>query len=396
MSIFQDIFADLVEKRLWPVAVVLLAGLVAVPLALSRAAAPAPAAVTAPHPPADGIAAGEPVVSVAAPARRAALLGRPHDPFKQLYLPKPTKADLSQAAGGTVSPAPVAGGGSSASAGGAGAPSAVGSAPTSPAPGGGGPTPPAPSAPSTPPASPAPSPPPSSPPAQPDLVRASIDLRFGRVGAPRRLIHRLPPLSALPSASDPVIIYLGLLHDNRTAVFLVSADARPSDRTRCRPVRGACQTVRMRPGQRERFAVPRADGTRVQYELALGRVRGASSDAGVAAGADAGAVVGTEPGAKPRGATPRRTVSLREVQAFTRSVMPGRSVNAASLGLDPAGDDSDPKDVGASTGIALVPKLEQFAPEGSTPAPSPGPTPVPEAEGDSPGGLPRLHGLSVP
>ncbi len=42
MSFFDSIIKDLREKRLWPVAVVLLAGLVAVPMLLSKSAAKVP------------------------------------------------------------------------------------------------------------------------------------------------------------------------------------------------------------------------------------------------------------------------------------------------------------------------------------------------------------------
>lgn len=403
MSVMRDLFTDLVEKRLWPFALVLVVALVGVPLALSKAVPPVPPVVAAPHAAPDGIAPGEPVVSVATPARKAALLGHSRDPFKQLYLPTATAQDVKTAQSSPAPTSPAGSGPSTPAPGPSSPPSSSG--PSSPPPSSGPSTPPPSSAPTPttpPPSSPKPSPKPSPrPPAgEPGLVRARIDLRFGRADRPLPLIRRLAPLSALPSASDPVVIYLGLLPDDKTAVFLVSADARPTGDGRCEPRRGPCQTVRLLSGQSEFFDVTRTDGTTVQYELDLGQVGGSGSSGGS----------GTTAAADPRAGTsaePRSTrVSLHEVQATARKLLHDRSVDAASLGLDGTGNrpPSDPGQVGASTGVALAPKLQQFAPVETTPAPpaGPGPVPVPApgpapaAEGDAPGGLPKLHGLSVP
>src|SRR3954471_20912002 len=151
MSFFKNVWADLVERKLWPVAVGLVVALVAVPVALGRsggsasedAAAPATVAPASGTPPTQ-------VVSLTTAKAKGAPLGPAHNPFRHL-------GGLAAAAPGTtpsVTPAPSTG---------------VAVAPT-PAPSGGGSAPaPAPTGPvSAPPSngdisSPAPAPAPSSP-----------------------------------------------------------------------------------------------------------------------------------------------------------------------------------------------------------------------------------------
>ena len=85
MSFFDSIIKDLREKRLWPVAVVLLAGLVAVPVLLSKSAAKVTVAAV-PH----GSLAGSalpskalPVVTVTPLTSHERITGRARNPFVQ-------------------------------------------------------------------------------------------------------------------------------------------------------------------------------------------------------------------------------------------------------------------------------------------------------------------------
>ena len=85
MSLVERILGDLREKRLWPLAVVLVAGLVAVPLLLSKGSASAPPFVAqAPAASQSAPPAGVPVVSSSSTPAGGKLKGSPHNPFEQL------------------------------------------------------------------------------------------------------------------------------------------------------------------------------------------------------------------------------------------------------------------------------------------------------------------------
>jgi hypothetical protein len=84
MSFVERILGDLREKRLWPLAVVLLAGLIAVPLLLSKGSSSAPPVAQTPVASQSTPAAGVPVVSTTATPTGAKLKGSARNPFEQL------------------------------------------------------------------------------------------------------------------------------------------------------------------------------------------------------------------------------------------------------------------------------------------------------------------------
>lgn len=220
MSLLRNVWADLVEKRLWPLVILLVAALAAVPLMLTRTAEPSGAA-----PPASQTAKAAGTQALALDTTGAAdghrLKGR--NPFEQLHVPKP-------ADDGTPDTAE--------------APSAA--APTTD----------------------------SSPGADPGdsgATRSSayrIGLRFGTPGKLRR-IHDLERLAPLPSRSDPFFVFLGVRSDGKTAVFLVSSDAKGTGDGKCRPRPSVCSTVEMQAEDTEFFDLTRDDGSIVQYQLDL-------------------------------------------------------------------------------------------------------------------------------
>jgi len=85
MSAITNVLRQLKERRLWPVAILLVAGLAAVPVVLAKEpAAPAPAPPTTADNGADDVLASEPIVAEAAPsdrAKRRHVLGTPKNPF---------------------------------------------------------------------------------------------------------------------------------------------------------------------------------------------------------------------------------------------------------------------------------------------------------------------------
>jgi hypothetical protein len=244
VNFFREIFVDLVDKRLWPVAAVLVGALVIVPLVLSksssstetRAAIPSP--VHAADVPGQRVSLGgdQPTVSVH---------GKQRDPFTQQFVPKTATvtaglgAAVAQAASSTTTPSLAttpAGVGSSGStsSGGTGSSGSSGgsSKPTS-----------------------------SSGPAS-----QVVEVKFGKA-AGRLKTYKLSALNALPGNGDPILIFTGLLKDGKTAVFLVTSDATSQGDGKCSPTATVCASLLMKADQVEFLDVVDTGGTTVQYEL---------------------------------------------------------------------------------------------------------------------------------
>jgi hypothetical protein len=245
MAALRDLWSDLVEKRLWPVALALVAALVAVPLVLAKSPASSGggepvSSLTAPASGGAGAGPGkahEAVVSVSGPVSGGApLRGHAKDPFKQQF---PQATDAS--AGGAL---PGKGG----------TPAAGGSTGGSGNSGGGTPSG-------------------GAPPSQGKLYTvAHIDVRFGRAAAPLREIKDVPRLTPLPSATTPIVIFLGMRDDEQTAVFMISSDVHAQGDGRCTPSVKRCDAIELKEGQTEILDVTGSDGSVTEYELDLDTV----------------------------------------------------------------------------------------------------------------------------
>jgi hypothetical protein len=237
MGPLRDLLSDLVEKRLWPIAVLLLGAAVAVPFVLAKspssdggqAPAPAPPAAVAPGPPAG--TAGEPIVSVADGTPGGAPLGgQAKDPFRQQF-PAPKTAS-----GGPAVKTPNGGGsapGGSGSSGGSGSPGSHRPRPRT------------------------------------IYTIAHVDVRFGKATGRLRTIKDVPRLTPLPSAQSPVVIFLGVRSDEQTAVFMISSDVHAQGDGRCTPSSKDCEGVELKAGQTEILDVTAANGAVTEYELDL-------------------------------------------------------------------------------------------------------------------------------
>lgn len=247
MKPIRDLIDALVERRLWPVALLLVAGLVAVPVALSKKATdagpstPAPVVAEAPGPVLSPPSAT--VVAAIGSGRSLASLPR-RNPFVQRRakvahsVAATTKAATSSTAAASTSTAAATTGGASPGGSTGTTTTITPTVPTTPA---------------------------------KTYLSVSVDLSFGRIGHSVR--HKgLARLSALPSATNPVVIYLGVLRGTKTAVFLISSDVHPSGDGRCFPSARSCQTVHVPVGGSEFFDVFSASGASRQYELDLTRV----------------------------------------------------------------------------------------------------------------------------
>jgi hypothetical protein len=234
MTFLRDLISDLVTKRLWPVAVLLVAALIAVPVLVSKSAPTdqqaESTARTAAARAAKESAAAQPVVSLASSGSTAGQVRGLHakDPFRRAKV---------KAAGNTVTVTPPSGSGGTGTGG-------TGTGGT-----GGGTQPPT-----------------TTPPATKTYVTYDVDLRFGQAASKK--IHRnIARLTALPDSGDPVIIYMGIMSDGRTAVFLVNADATPQGDATCKPKKTECTYVYLHEGDTEFFDVGSGSAGTVQYEL---------------------------------------------------------------------------------------------------------------------------------
>lgn len=260
---------DLVDRRLWPVAVALVAAALAAPILLAdRGDVPPPASAANPVQE-DGLAAAT-IVSVAGPdgVTRRRVLGAAKDPFTPSGdQPKPRRAPssrVSSASSGTSAsssaatpPSSFQGGGST---GGASAP-----APLPPL--AGAPTPSFPNPPVTAPARPRSR--------KPELF--SLRVRFEGAG---RTLKRLDPL---PDGENAAIIYLGVLKDRKTAVFLLDAAVEAQGDGTCHPSPRDCQRLYLREGETEFFDVGGPNGAQYQIDLLDIRAKRAGNRASVSA-----------------------------------------------------------------------------------------------------------------
>ena len=207
-SVALDIWADLREKRLWPVAVALLVGLVAIPVLL-REPAEAPAPATASAPPASAAGADQLLpasLEAAKPLLRTSTLSEfdSKNPFKPLRALK--KVEVAAGVESTTSePAKTdttgkTGGGTE-------------------APGGT-----------------------VTPPAKPEektvyTYQAVVNLTTAS-GSRKRTVNRL---GILPSDKNPLLVFLGVSADNTgEGVFLVDSTVTQAGEGRCRPSTSTC------------------------------------------------------------------------------------------------------------------------------------------------------------
>lgn len=259
MTVINDTWRFLVQRKLWPVALLLVAAAAAIPMLLAKDPAPAAPAVAAVKSDEDSTLTTEPIVALAGEgdrAERRRVLGSPKDPFKPNATPTPTPAPES----GAIPTAP-AGGVKVETPGGTGAPV---STPGSP---GGAPVSPGFAAPLT----------PVSPKRKYELFELTVRFGASEDGVqPRQDVKRL---EALPSSDEPVLIYLGVLRDKKTAVFMVESGVVAQGDGTCRPSRTVCETIHLKEGETEFFDVPaeNADGSAAtsaaQYQLDVVKIR---------------------------------------------------------------------------------------------------------------------------
>lgn len=345
MTFLKSVWSDLLEKRLWPVAVVLLVALVGVPVALGGSGEPAgplPLTGATGATGAGGAQTAQVGLDTAVPVRRDRA-GKVRDPFEQRKVRKVAASTSTVTA--TAASTDVTGG-----AGGAGG---TGTASTGdPAPGGGGGG----GAGGTGTTGPGGSPGgPDGQTTQPEPQDSYvIGIRFGRTNATRarRTVERLTPL---PSADNPFFVYLGVLSDEKTAVFLLSSDVKATGDGACKPRASSCETIELQRGDTEFFDVTSEDGKVTQYQLDVLSVTKETADTpsrAVAARTDSGdKEAADEELGSERYAYDEKTGLLRRVKpaASTRSAEAGDEDEAGWGEPAPATDAPSPDGAAART-----------------------------------------------
>jgi hypothetical protein len=253
MSLLQDILNDLRERRLWPVALVLLAALVAVPVLLSSSPGKSSPPVTA-SPLASAAAnpaTALPAVTVSNQQTHSRLKGRRHDPFAQPKAPKPTSATSTTAtttgssttatsksttttSSTTTGSTPAAGGGGTSAGSGSGTPAVpiVPAKPAKPAPTG-----------------------------LKDNQSYDVTFAMTTVNGGLNTTDALERLSVIPGPSLPLLVELGVLKGAHRVLFAVEQGAVLSGPGQCTPGPVDCEILSLATDQVESLGLATPTGT---------------------------------------------------------------------------------------------------------------------------------------
>jgi len=239
-------FRQLVDRKLWPLAILLIAALAAVPMLLAKGDSNAPVGPTADAGVASGLAAQsptQPIVTLGEAAereRRRKVLGARKNPFEPAVKPKKVTATTTTS-GTEATGGKEAGGKSGGSSDGGSSDdgsSAVGVNPD------------------------------TTETRKPTYELYQLKIRFGSTSTEDLANRSVKRLTALPAMADPVLVYLGLKADQRTAVFLVDANTLVVGDGKCVPTPMDCQNLELKKGQTAFIDVLGPDGeSEAQYEL---------------------------------------------------------------------------------------------------------------------------------
>jgi hypothetical protein len=240
MSVITDTVRGLIQRRLWPVAVGLAAGVAAVPFVLAEepeevpaAATPAAALLSASDDPTSKLVS---LADASARERGRRVAGTVKDPFAVPTAAKSSavkKQSSSSVASKASTSSSSSSDGSAKSSGGSG-PSTTTTTPAATAT-------PQPTATATP---------------SPTYPINSLSVRWSAgADAAESETQVLRRLEALPDPDQPLIIYLGLLEDGKTAAFLLNETVSADGDGTCLPSPRDCQTVHLKAGETEFFEV---------------------------------------------------------------------------------------------------------------------------------------------
>jgi hypothetical protein len=243
MNVLTTTWRQLVRRRLWPVALLLVGALAAVPFVLAKDPAPVVPEAPVTTAPAESAKAddslAEPVVAKVSSedrSRRRRVLGVRKDPFEPAPVKKPKKKKTAKKTAKT--PETGNGGGTSAPA----------------------------------PTSPAPSFPVVTTPVKKKKVYAkgSLIVRFGDATSELAKLN-VKKLGPLPDDETPLLVYMGLTNHGNKAIFLVDESLDAQGDGTCKPHPASCETIELAQGETEFFDYvdPETGEVTAQYELDL-------------------------------------------------------------------------------------------------------------------------------
>jgi hypothetical protein len=261
MSYLNALLSDLRDRKLWPVAVLLLAAIVAVPVVLSKSPAPAPAPSGSIGTPVAEAHTGA-AVTVEDSAVQAPLGGSGRDPFTQQKLSSGSTTTSSGGASGVATI--VARASAAAGPGAPGSTAATGSTPSSGSTGStgstGSPAPAvSPSTPSSPPTASKPAAPASSGLRSDEAYDVAVSVTDAGGG-----LNAIDPFErdrALPSDQRPELVELGVLQGAHSVLFAVQPGATFTGPGTCVPGPLDCEILQLAPGQTEGISATSGVGT---------------------------------------------------------------------------------------------------------------------------------------
>jgi hypothetical protein len=246
-----DLWLDLREKRLAPLAIILLAGIIAVPIVLANDSSETP---PPPAPTTTTTASAAPVVQGEADqgtTESKLQTFNPRDPFE------PTASSASTTTGSTGSTGSTTSGSTGST--------GTGTTTTPSGGGGGGGT--TGSQPSTGTGTGTNGTGNTTGETKTTLFTYTVDLRFGEGGSVKAF-KGVQRLDLIPDADNPKIVFLGVTSTGKTAVFLVDSNIGVDTGGRCRPSADQCSFLYLRPDQEhDQALLTDADGT--VYHLRL-------------------------------------------------------------------------------------------------------------------------------
>jgi hypothetical protein len=262
VSFLRNLFSDLIEKRIWPVALLLVGALVAIPVLLGGGGSAADTVASVPTVQATTTAPTQIRVSEDTTVSSLAPTGTKHNPFTQPKVKKAAAEPSGTTAPTASEPTPTSGGGAT---------TPTTPAPTTTAPSTGGTT--------------APGTTPDTTKDEGDTNAIRVDLRFGEPGNTKQKTYSdIARLSALPSADKPIVIFLGVKKDKKTATFLIPSDATATGDGVCKPAITNCQTIEMKAGDTTFLDIDLGSGVR-QFRLDVKRIGEIEKDSAAKASA---------------------------------------------------------------------------------------------------------------
>ncbi len=322
MSFLTNMIKELRERKLWPIAIVLVVALVAVPVLLSKKAPTN--LVTQPSgglPYSTGTVL--PAITVETKQSSSKLAGRSRNPFTPQGGTTTTTATATTPSSVTAVTAPSTGAtGATGSTGSTGSPtvsSGGGSSTGTPVTTSPATTP----TPTTTPTTPAKSVPPA-----PNGLTAKqsyqVSLAITTPGGGLNTIDPLERLSVLPSPQQPLLLELGVLQDTKRVLFAVEPGAAVSGPGTCTPGPIDCEILSLAPGQTEGVSKQTPTGTTPVALFSVNSV-GAVNHPTVAA-ADAARRAASDAGRKLLATTALSAVSLFQYDPSVGAVVDLRNL----------------------------------------------------------------------